>query len=35
MLRLFGHEGHSGGAVRTACDIQVGARWGTGRPKLT
>ena len=26
---------HSSGAVRTACDIQIDGRWGTGRPKLT
>ena len=23
------------GAVRTACNIQIGGRWGKGRPKLT
>ena len=27
MLRWFGHEKHSSGAARTACDIQVDARW--------
>ena len=25
----------STGAIRTACDIQIDGRWGTGRPKLT
>ena len=25
----------SSGAIRTACDIQIEGRWGTGRPKLT
>ena len=34
-LRWFGHVEHSIGAVRTACDIQIEGRWGTGRPKLT
>ena len=29
------HVEHSGGAVRTACDIQIDGRWGAGRPKLT
>ena len=26
---------HSSGAIRTACDIQIVGRRGTGRPKLT
>ena len=34
-LRWFGHMVSSSGAVRTACDIQIDGRWGTGRPKLT
>ena len=31
-LRCFGH---SSGAIRTACDIQIDGRQGAGRPKLT
>ena len=34
-LSWFGHVEHSSGAVRTACDIQIDGRQGTGRPKLT
>ena len=34
-LRWFGHVERSSGAVRTACDIQIEGRRGTGRPKLT
>ena len=34
-LCWFGHVEHSGGAVRTACDIQNDGRRGEGRPKLT
>ena len=34
-LRWFGHVEISSGAFRTACDIQIDGRWGTGRPKLT
>ena len=34
-LRWFGHVECSSGAVRTACDIQIEGRPGTGRPKLT
>ena len=33
-LQWFGHVEHSSGAVRTACDIQIDGRQGTGRPKL-
>ena len=33
-LRWFGHVECSSGAIRTACDIQIGRR-GAGRPKLT
>ena len=33
-LHWFGHLEHSSGAVRTACDIQIDGRWGSGRPKL-
>ena len=32
---VCGHEEHSSGEVRTACDIQVGGRLGPGRPKIT
>ena len=31
-LRWFGHVGHSSGAVRTACDIQIDGRRGQGYP---
>ena len=34
-LRWFKHVERSNGAVRTACDIQIDGRRGTGRPKLT
>ena len=34
-LRWFGHVEHTSGAIRTACDIQIDGRRGTGRPKLT
>ena len=36
-LCWFGHVEHSGGGVRTACDIyiQVDGRPGSGKPKLT
>ena len=34
-LHWFGHVEHSTGAVRTACDIQIDGRRGTGRPKQT
>ena len=34
-LRSFGHVERSSGAIRTACDIQIDGRRGTGRPKLT
>ena len=34
-LRWFGHVERSSGAIRTACDIQIGGRWGAWRPKLT
>ena len=34
-LCWFGHVELSSCAVRTACDIQIDGRWGTGRPKLT
>ena len=34
-LRWFGHVEGSSGAIRTACDIQIDGRRGTGRPKLT
>ena len=35
-LRWFGYVGRSSGAIRTACDIQIGSRGvGAGRPKLT
>ena len=26
---------HSSGAVRTVWEIQIGGKWGAGRPKLT
>ena len=32
-LRWFGHVECSSGAVRTACGIQVDARWGQGSPR--
>ena len=35
MLRWLGHVERSGGAVRTACDIQIDGRQGAGWPKLT
>ena len=34
-LRWFGHVELSGGAIRTACDIQIDGRRGAGRSKLT
>ena len=34
-FRWFGHVDHSSGAIRTACDIQIDGKQGTGRPKLT
>ena len=34
-LHSFGHVERSGGAVRTACDIQIDGRKGAGRHKLT
>ena len=34
-LHWFGHVERSNGAIRTACDIQIDGRQGTGRPKLT
>ena len=34
-LRWFGHVECSGGAIRTACDIQINGRQGAGRPKLS
>ena len=34
-LHRFGYLKDSSGAVRTACDIQIDGRQGTGRPKLT
>ena len=34
-LRWFGYVERSSGAIRTACDIQIDGRRGTGRPKLT
>ena len=34
-FRWFAHIERSSGAVRTACDIQIDGRRGTGRPKLT
>ena len=34
-LHWFWHVEHSSGAVRTACDIQIDGKQGTGRPKLT
>ena len=34
-LCWFGHVVQSSGAVRTACDIQVDGRQGSGRSKLT
>ena len=34
-LLWFGHVEHSSGAVRTAYDIQVDGRWGTGTPNVT
>ena len=33
-LCWFRQVEHSGGAVRTACDIQIDGRQGAGRPKL-
>ena len=35
MLCWFGHVRRLSGAVRTACDIQIDGRPGTGRHKLT
>ena len=35
MACWFGHVERSGGAIRTACDIQIGGKPGAGRPKLT
>ena len=34
-LPWFGLVECSSGAIRTACDIQINGRRGTGRPKLT
>ena len=34
-LPWCGHVERSGGAVRTACDIQIDGRQGERRPKLT
>ena len=34
-LCWFGHVESSSGAVRTACDIQIGGKQGAGKPKLT
>ena len=34
-LILREREGFAGGAIRTACDIQIDGRRGAGRPKLT
>ena len=33
-LRWFGHVERSCGAIRTACEIQIGDRRGAGRPRL-
>ena len=34
-LRWYGHVEHSNGAVRTAFDIQVDGKRGSGKPKMT
>ena len=34
-LRWYGHVEHSNGAVKTAFDIQIDAKRGPGRPKIT
>ena len=34
-LCWFGHVERSSGAVRTACNIQIDGRLGSGRPNLT
>ena len=34
-LRWCGHVERSSGAIRTAFDMQIGGKRGTGRPKMT